>query len=260
MFAEADLTRDAFLGGRVQAWQPKSGYRAATDPVFLAAACGAQAGERVLELGCGAGVASLCLAARVSGLHLTGVERQADYAELARRNAGDAGLEMQVITADLTALPRALRQESFDHIIANPPYYATGGGTAAADQGREAALREDTPLADWTDVAARRLAPKGWLTMIQAADRLPDVLTALAPNFGTTHVLPLASRFGRPARRVLLKAQKSGRGPFTLLAPMILHEGETHERDGDDYAPIAKAILRDAAAVDWSYPPKSHPI
>jgi tRNA1Val (adenine37-N6)-methyltransferase len=82
-----DLTRDAFLGGRLHVWQPARGYRAGTDPVFLAAACPARSGEHVLELGCGVGVASLCLAARVEGLALTGVERQVDYAALARRNA-----------------------------------------------------------------------------------------------------------------------------------------------------------------------------
>ena len=56
-FSEADLSCDGFLGGRLKIFQPKSGYRAATDPVFLAAAVPAQAGQSVLELGCGAGVA-----------------------------------------------------------------------------------------------------------------------------------------------------------------------------------------------------------
>jgi tRNA1Val (adenine37-N6)-methyltransferase len=96
-----DLTRDAFLGGRLHVWQPKQGYRAGTDPVFLAAACPAQAGDSVLELGCGVGVASLCLGARVSGLTLTGIERQGDYAALARRNAEEAGLKLEVVEADI---------------------------------------------------------------------------------------------------------------------------------------------------------------
>ena len=165
-FAEDDLTRDAFLGGRVAAWQPRHGYRAATDPVLLAAAVEARAGQSVLELGCGAGVASLCLAARVPGLRITGVERQADYADLARRNAGEG---MEVITADIADLPADLRQRSFDHVIANPPYYPAGGGSPARDAGREAALREDTPLDLWVAAAARRLAPKGWFTVILSA-------------------------------------------------------------------------------------------
>ena len=122
----SDTTCDAFLGGRVQILQPRHGYRAATDPVFLAAACPAAAGDRVLELGCGVGVASLCLAARVPGLRLLGVERQGAYAALARANAAAAGVDFSVVEADLTRLPPEVRQQSFDHVLANPPYFATG--------------------------------------------------------------------------------------------------------------------------------------
>ncbi|MFO7806744.1 MAG: methyltransferase, partial [Paracoccaceae bacterium] len=69
------LTQDAFLGGQLYLWQPRrGGYRAGVDPVLLAASVPAQAGETVLELGCGVGAAMLCLHARVKGLQLTGVE------------------------------------------------------------------------------------------------------------------------------------------------------------------------------------------
>jgi len=243
-FAPDDLTCDAFLGGRVHAWQPRQGYRAAMDPVFLAAACLAKPGQTVLELGCGAGVASLCLAARVPELAIIGVERQAAYAELARRN----GLE--VVTADLTDLPTDLRTRSFDHVIINPPYYPSGGGTPADDAGREAALREDTPLSGWLGTARARLAPKGWLTLIQAADRLPDIIAAL-DGFGSITVLPLAPRAARPANRLILRARKSGRAPFVLLPPFLIHEGAQHQIDGDDHSAAAREILRDGRPVNW---------
>jgi len=245
------LTHDAFLGGCVMAWQPKAGYRAATDPVLLAAACPAKPGDTVLELGCGVAVASLCLSVRLGDLTLMGVERQAVYADLARRNAQEAGIPMQIFTADLAALPDDLRRKGFDHVIANPPYFCSGAGIAAQDDGREGALREATPLAIWIDTARRRLRPKGWLTVILAANRLPCLLAALEPGFGAVTVLPLAARFGRPASRVLVKAQKTGGAPFTLLPPMVMHDGPEHNGDRDDYSIEAGAILRDAAAISW---------
>lgn len=239
------LTRDGFLGGRLAILQPRTGYRAATDPVLLAAAVPARAGQSVLELGCGVGVASLCLLARLPGLSATGIERQPDYADLARRNAAAAGLPLTVVTADLCDLPAGLRGRSFDHVIANPPYFRAGDGTSARDAGREGALREETPLAVWTDAALRRLAPGGWLTMIHLAERLGDLLATLDARAGSVSVLPVAPRIGRPAIRVILRARKGGRAPLRLLAPLVLHDGVAHLRDGDDYSAAARDILRD---------------
>ena len=61
----AGQSEDTLLGGRVRLRQPVAGYRAAIDPVFLAAAVPAVPGDRALDVGCGAGAAALCLAIRV---------------------------------------------------------------------------------------------------------------------------------------------------------------------------------------------------
>ena len=82
-FTPEDTREDRLLGGRVRLIQPLQGYRAATDPVLLAAAVPAGPGERVLDLGCGAGAAVFCLAARVPGLELHGLEIQPTYLGLA---------------------------------------------------------------------------------------------------------------------------------------------------------------------------------
>jgi tRNA1Val (adenine37-N6)-methyltransferase len=104
---------------------------------------------------------------------------------------------------------------SFDHVIANPPYLRADAGTAAQDIGKEASFREDTPLANWIAVARARLKPKGWLTMIQNADRLPDMLAAL-DGFGSVSVMPLQSRVGRAAGRVLLQGAQGRAGPVPV--------------------------------------------
>lgn len=246
-FQKDGLTQDAFLGGRVSLWQPASGYRAGIDPVLLAAAVIAHPGESVLDLGCGAGAAMLCLGARVNGLSLTGIERQRDYADLARRNARDTGIEARVLEADLAQLPQDVKAESFDHVIMNPPYYPQTGRSPSPDAGREVALAEETPLASWIDSATRRLKPRGYLWAIQSAERLPDLLKALDGRLGSVVAKPLCPREGRAARLVLLAARKGGRGAFRLAAPLVLHEGSEHRQDGDSYRPEAQAILRDGA-------------
>ncbi|WP_417600562.1 tRNA1(Val) (adenine(37)-N6)-methyltransferase [Pararhodobacter oceanensis] len=225
--ALTDLTRDVFLGGGLQILQPRHGYRAATDPVFLAASVPARAGESVLELGCGVGVALLALGRRVAGLQLTGVERQSGYA----------------------ALPLPLKR-GFDHVLVNPPFYPAHAPVPQHPE-RAAGRHEETPLALWIDVALKRLAPGGHLTLIHLADRLPEILALIGGRAGATAVRPLAARVGRPAGRILLQARKGARGKFRLLAPLIIHEGAQHIDDRDDFTPEAQQVLRYGAALDW---------
>lgn len=247
IFNDADLTDDKFLCGRLRLLQPARGYRAATDAVLLAAACPAEPGDTVLDLGCGAGAASLCLAARVPDLVLTGLEMQPDYADLARRNAARNGMAMEVVEGDVAQVPPALRRP-FSQVIANPPWYPPGG-TPSPRPGRATALQVTLPLSVWVQAAAQRLHPGGWLTLIAGADSLPDLLAALAPKLGSAAVLPLQPREGRAAPRILLRARKGGKAPFRLLPPLILHTGPAHDGDRESYTPQANAILRDGAPL-----------
>lgn len=233
---------DAFLGGRLQIEQPAQGYRAGADAVMLAAACPARPGQAVLELGCGAGAALLCLGARVPDLHLTGVERDPGYAAFARANAMRNSQNMQVFNADIAALPPDLRARNFDHVIMNPPFFQDG--TPAPLPSRADARHEATPLPDWLDAALRRLRPGGHVTLIHLASRLDAILTGLSRRAGEIVVLPIAARTGREAGRVIVRARKESRTPMRLLAPFIMHAAAAHEKDGEDFTEAAQAVLR----------------
>lgn len=239
---------DGFLGGRLQIAQPVTGYRSGADAVMLAAACPASPGQQILELGCGAGVALLCLGLRVPDLRLAGLERQEVYADLARANSLSNGISLQIWHGDLTAPPADLVSRSFDHVIANPPYFTSG--TASPDQGRSGARHEDTPLAAWIDAGLRRLAPGGRLVTIQRADRLPDLLVALAGRAGDITVLPVAAREGRDAGRIIVGAKKGARGGSRLLSPLIMHAAMSHTDDRQDLTDQATGILRDTAQIN----------
>ncbi|MDP5086872.1 MAG: methyltransferase [Yoonia sp.] len=243
------LSCDDFLGGKIRMWQPRKGYRAGVDPVLLAASVPAKRGQSVLELGCGVGVASLCLAARVPDLAMTGVEVQADYAALAQRNGAENNLPFAVMTADLRALPASLRQMRFDHVIMNPPYFDRSTGTPATDQGRDTALGGDTPLRDWLDVGARRVGPRGYLTLIQRMERLPEVLAALEGRLGAFIVRPIAGRADKAPELFLLQARQEGRTAFRMAPTLIMHEGAVHLADQDSYTPAVSDVLRNGAEL-----------
>ncbi|WP_299352476.1 methyltransferase [uncultured Shimia sp.] len=244
-------TFNAYLGGHLHIRQPAKGYRAGVDPVLLAASVPALAGQSVLELGCGVGTASLCLGRRVPGLRLTGVEVQPVYAHLAQENGRANALDFSVVEADLNHLPDTLRQQSFDHVIANPPYFDRAASTRSEDDGREIAMGEATPLEAWVQVAAKRLAPKGHASFVHRAERLPDLLSAMSSVLGSIEVLPLQPRPGREAGLVLVRARKGGRAAFRLHAPVVMHDGDQHDRDRESYTPRIRAVLREGAALEF---------
>ncbi|QRZ12330.1 methyltransferase [Paracoccus methylovorus] len=247
-----ELREDAFLGGRLRILQPMRGYRAGADAVMLAAACPACDGDTVLELGCGAGVALLCLGARVPGVRLTGLELQPTYAQLAQRNAAANAIPAELYQGDLARMPDALRGQSFDHVIANPPYFTQG--MPAPDSGRGRARHEATPLPMWIASGLRRLRPGGWMTLIQRADRLADILVALSASAGAITILPIAAREGREAGRVIVLARKGARAPLRLLSPFVMHAKPSHSADQEDLTKAAQAVLRGGAALSLGSP------
>lgn len=242
-------TLDGFLGGRLTLEQPASGYRAGGDPVMLAAAVPAQSGDRVLDLGCGVGAAMFCLAIRVPGVMLTGVELQADYADLARVNAARNSIAAEIVTGDVSDLPADLRQRHFDRVLMNPPYFDPGKGTRPSDDGRRLAFGDDTPLPVWIDAGLRRLVRGGTLTVIQRAERLPEILAGLDSRVGAVRVLPLQSLPDRTPERVLVHAKKGARAPFRLMAPLVLHDAA----DARSFRVEIEAVQRDGVSlgVDW---------
>ncbi|MEM7497844.1 MAG: methyltransferase [Pseudomonadota bacterium] len=245
------MTEDGLLGGRVVLWQPASGYRAATDPVFLAAAVPAEAGDSVLELGIGAGAATLCLAARVPDLAITGLEIEPGYAALARANAALGGVPLEVIEGDVAAMPADLRARRFDHVIMNPPYHAHGPASPVAvrDRAHREDEREGKGLTAWLKAALKRARPRGRITIIHRAARLPEILAALDGPAGEIRILPLQARAGRAASRVIVTARTQVATPCALLAPLVLHEGAIHAEDREDFTAAARAVLRDGAAL-----------
>jgi tRNA1(Val) A37 N6-methylase TrmN6 len=242
--ADAAVTEGRLLGGRVRYAQPRAGFRSGIEPVFLAAAVPARSGERVLEMGCGAGAALLCLSARVPGISGLGVDIDAGMIGLARRNAAEngwAGLEFLV--SDAAAAGTAVG--TFDHACANPPFHPCGG-TASADASRELAKR-DRPglLAGWVAAMAAALRNRGTLTVILAATELPRAVAALmAAGCPPSGVFPLWPREGEAAKLVVIQGVKGGRERMQLSCGMRLHGP-----DGGLTAD-AEAVLRGGGRIE----------
>ena len=245
--AAAPVTDDTLLGGRLVLGQPKSGYRAAIDPVLLAAAVPATDGA-VLDAGCGTGAASLCYAFRVPAARVTGLELRADWADIAEQNVQANGMaaRVMVVRGDLLQPPRDLAPGSFDEVMANPPYLPI----ERADMRRPpadapATVEGDAKLVDWIAFCLAMAKPRGGITLIQRADRLNEILSLLHGRAGGVVVFPLwpNASDGQDARRVIVHARKGSKAPMRLAAGLALHG------DGGAYSAEADAVLSDGVAL-----------
>ena len=244
--AKLPVSDDALLGGRVKLLQPTEGYRVAIDPVLLAAAVPAGAGDAVLDIGCGVGAASLCLAARVPGCRITGIETQRDLVRLAGENAARNGVvdRVAVMAGDIRSPPPRLEPGSFAHVMANPPYMEAEAASPPPLPTKAAATIEgQADLAAWVRFALAMALPRGSVTFIHRADRLEHLLAQFAGRAGGIMVLPLWSGAGKPAKRVIVHARKDVATPTRLLPGLILHEADGR------FTAAADAVLRDGAAL-----------
>ena len=243
---------DAFLGGRISIIQPRSGHRAGSDAVFLAAAVPARGGKRVLDAGASVGAAGLCLLARAPDLNVTAVEIDTGLCALAEQNAARNGFSdrFKGVNTDITAPANLLRaagltREGYDQVIANPPFHAEGTVRAAPDRARATAhVIGAEGLAGWVRFLATFAAPKGRLTLIHRAECLGDLLGLLDRRFGDIAVFPLFAKKNEPATRIIVQGRKGSRAGLRLLPGLVLHAG-----DGS-YTAEAEAVLRGGEALD----------
>jgi tRNA1(Val) A37 N6-methylase TrmN6 len=249
--ASTIVTDDALLNGRVRLLQPESGYRAAIDPVLLAAAIPAAAGDLVLDIGCGAGAAALCLAVR-TGCRIVGIDADRVAVRLAGDNVMRNGLtgRIMILAGDLMRPPQRLEPGSFAHVMANPPFLSAGTATPSPVDGKARAHVEgEADLATWLRFALTMVRSKGTITFIHRADRIETLLALLAGRAGEIVIFPLWAGADKDAKRVIVRARKGVASPTRLTSGLILHEADGR------YTEAADSVLRQGAALPIGIPP-----
>jgi len=208
--------------------QPDRGYRYSLDPFLLAAFSRPRRGERILDLGAGAGVIGLLLARRHPTVRVVGIELLPALARHAGENARVNGLAKRchVIRADLREAPRFLPPEHFHRVVANPPYRKVGsGGTPRQPERATARLESTFGIADLARVSAALLRFGGALDVIHLAERLPELLSTLAAGGIEPKALRLVAPFpGSPPGLCLVTAIKGGRPGLRVLPQLCVHE------------------------------------
>lgn len=248
--ADLPVIETTLLRGRVKLLQPKVGFHASLDTVFLAAAVPAKDRWQVLDVGCGVGSAGLCVASRNQNIYLTGLDIQRDIVDLAHQNAvlncfADRARYFQGSLLN----EKSIENNHFNSVLMNPPYQGAGTHTPSPETIKAFSHGEDASgatLENWVKYAHSKLKNGGYLTMVHRADRLDEILIALGKKrwFGSFVVYPLYSYAGDDARRVIVQARKERYARLKLKSGMVIHQ-----KNGK-YTPEAEAVLSDGAVIE----------
>ena len=246
---KGELTNDGFIGGKINLLQPKKGFRTSIDALLLAGATPVRSHQQVLELGSGGGIASLVLSTREKSIFVTGVEKDPFMVELAKYNACQNGLKNRVkfVLADVIKGPKDLKKDSFDHVMANPPYMQKGvGNTSPYPMKVMATVEGEATLEDWVKYAIQAVRPGGSLVFIHRPERISELIDFLAPEVSEFNVIEVFPRNDSQApKRCLVRARKGKYVSTIKYCRLVLHHN-----DGS-FRPEVKAILEKGKAIEF---------
>lgn len=243
-----EYTNDYLLDKQVKILQPVDGYRASTDAVLLAGSVsGKLKNARILDVGSGTGAVSLCLAQRLQNdnVQICGLEIQPELAELSNLSAAQNNFSfVNFYNIDIRHKPQDtnLQPCSFDIVISNPPY--SDHDMPSPNKSKATAHNHtDFNLSKWLAFCLKMAKPFGKIYLINRVEALSEIGAFFRGKAGNITILPIYSKAGQNAKRIIVSAQKDSKAPDCILPPFFVHNA-----DGQ-YTAQAQKILRDGCGL-----------
>ncbi len=239
----ANHTNDYLLDKKIKIFQPVDGYRASSDAVLLSAMPENNLkNARILDVGSGTGAISLCLAHRLqnNNVQIYGLELQKELVELSNESAKVNGFDFvrfyQSDIREKMEIPE-YKPCSFDVVISNPPYSERDMPSPNVSKAT-AHNHHNFDLNHWLAFCLKSLKPFGKLYLVNRAEALSDICSFLQGKAGNITILPIYSKQGHVAKRVIVSAQKDSKAPCRILPSLIMHD------TNGKYSEIGDKVLR----------------
>ena len=224
---------DLQIGG-LKLIQNPSGFCFGVDAVFLSDFVKVKPGETVLDMGTGNGIIPVLLSAKTRGKKFTGLEIQADTADMARRSVEYNHLEdrIEIVTGDIKEAAEIFKPAFFDVITTNPPYMLAQHGQRNPDNAKAIARHEVLcKLDDILRESMRLLQDKGRFYMVHRPFRLTEIMIKMSYY----KIEPKRIQFIHPyidkePVLVLIEGVRGARSRVTIEPPIVIYEKEKGER------------------------------
>ena len=156
-------------------------------------------------------------------------------ADRARRSVALNELQQRVtiVAGDLRQEHPELAPQSFDVVLANPPFRRPGTGRLSPGSERSAARHELAGgLDDFLQAAARLLGDGGRFYVVYLAERLAELLSAMRQSqLEPKRLRCVHGRIGETARMVLVEGRKRGRAGLCIEPPLVVYSGEAYSAE-----------------------------
>ncbi len=168
----SEIREDYLPGCGYKIYQDPADFTFTTDSVFLAHFPHLANKAKVLELGCGTGAISFYLAAR-GAAEVTGLDVNPRMVELFNRSAEANGIGTRVCAVewDIKEIKSFCPTESFDLVVANPPYRNSGRERII---GTSACHEKTAVLEDFFAAACYTLHSRGRYALVQLPERFME--------------------------------------------------------------------------------------
>lgn len=198
------------------------------DAVLLSGFARVKPGAEVLDMGTGTGIIPILLAAKTKAAHLTGLEIQAESADMARRSVLLNHLEerIDIITGDIKEAGNLFKAASFDVVTCNPPYMIGQHGIANPDAPKAIARHEVLcTLEDVVRSAAFLLKPGGNFFMVHRPFRLAEIIMMMTKYKLEPKRMQLVYPYvDKEPNMVLIEGCRGGKSRMTVEKPLIVYQ------------------------------------
>ena len=202
------------------------------DAVFLSDFAKVKPGETVLDMGTGNGIIPILLSAKTKGKHFTGLEIQAETAEMARRSVRYNHLEdkVEIVTGDIKEAAEIFKPAFFDVITTNPPYMLADHGLRNPDDAKAVARHEVLcSLDDILRESMRLLQDKGRFYMIHRPFRLTEILIKMNHyKIEPKRIQFIYPHIDKEPAMVLIEGVRGAKPRVTVEPPIIIYDKSEH--------------------------------
>lgn len=208
--------------------QDSTGFCFGIDSVLLSDyAKNIKKGAKIVDIGTGTGILGILICGKTEDTYITGIEIQAEVADMARRSIQLNGLESRfcIKNINIKDVFNEIEPNTIEAIVTNPPYMKENTGAKNLEKKKLISRCEvECTLEDIVKISYKLLKSKGEFYMVHRAERIVDIFYLLRKyKLEPKNIRFVHSRVGKEPNLVLIKCIKDAGNSLKIDTPLVVY-------------------------------------